>query len=95
MLDIAEQYAYNRSGETFVFLQDGYHRFSETVDKLLETTTRADLNDEPPDEKETVNGNYTGEVPAVVRLNGETHEVSSWTEYLVTIADVVLSQAGS
>lgn len=95
VLDIAEQYAYNRSGEAFVFLQDGYQRFSETVNKLLEATTRAEIRDETTEQKETTDDDYTGEVPAVIRLNGETYEVSSWTECLVTVAEVVLSEAES
>lgn len=94
ILDIAEQYAYNRSGEAFVFLQDGYQQFSETVDKLLDATTRAEIKGISSD-KEPANGNYTGEVPAVVRLNGETYEVSNWTECVVTVAESILSQAES
>jgi len=43
VLDIAQQYSYNRNGEAFVFLQNGYQEFSETIDKLLEATTREKL----------------------------------------------------
>jgi hypothetical protein len=76
ILDIAEQYSCNRNGEAFVFLQDRYQQFSETVDKLLEATTREEIKDVSSDERETAD-DYTGEVPAVVRLDGETYEVSN------------------
>ena len=95
ILDIAQQYSYNRNGEAFVFLQNGYQEFSETVDKLLEATTREEIRDASPDERETTTDDYTGEVPAFVRLDGETYEVSSWTECVVTVAEWVLSQAES
>jgi len=95
ILDIAQQYSYNRNGEAFVFLQNGYQEFSKTIDKLLEATTREEIRDESPDERETTTDDYTGEVPAVVRLDGETYEVSSWTECVVTVAEWVLSQAES
>lgn len=95
ILDIAEQYSYNRNGEAFVFLQDGYQQFSKTVDKLLEATTREEIRDTSSKEREPTPDDYTGEVPAIVRLDGETHEVSSWTECVVTVAERVLSQAES
>jgi hypothetical protein len=95
VLDIAQQYSYNRNGEAFVFLQNGYQEFSETIDKLLEATTREKIRDASPDERETTTDDYTGEVPAVVRLHGKTYEVSSWTECVVTVAEWVLSQAES
>jgi hypothetical protein len=93
VLDIADQYAYRRNGEAFVFLQDGYQQFSETVNKLLKATTRAELGD-ASDEGGT-DRDYTGEVPAVVRLNDETYDVSNWKDCIVTVAEVVLSQAES
>jgi hypothetical protein len=95
ILDIAEQYSYNRNGEAFVFLQDGYQQFSENVDKLLEATTREEVRDASSGKSEPPTDDYTGEVPAVVRLDGETYEVSSWTECVVTVAEWILSQAES
>jgi hypothetical protein len=95
ILDIAEQYSYNRNGEAFVFLQDGYQQFSETINKLLEATTREEIRDLSSDEGEPSAEDYTGEVPAAVRFDGEMHEVSSWAECVVTVAEWVLSQAES
>jgi hypothetical protein len=93
ILDIAEQYSYNRNGEAFVFLQDRYRQFSKNVDKLLEATTREEIRDASSGKRETPTDDYTGEVPAVVRLDGETYEVSNWTECVVTVAEWILSQA--
>lgn len=64
ILDIAEQYSYNRNGEAFVFLQDGYQQFSENVDKLLEATTREEVRDASSGKSETLTDDYTGEGPA-------------------------------
>jgi hypothetical protein len=90
--DIAEQYAYDRSGEVFVFFQDAYQQFANAVNKLLETTKQAELGDEPSRETAPTVDDYTGEVPAILQLRGESYDVSSWTECLVTVAEVVVSQ---
>lgn len=46
---VAEQYAYDRQSEKFVFLQGEYQEFSETVNKLVKNVTRDDLKeDEEP-----------------------------------------------
>lgn len=92
ILSVAEQYAYNRDGEVFVFLQGSYQDFSETINMLLEATTREDIKGTETDEEESTTEDYTGKVPAVVRLDNETYEVSNWTECLVTVAEAVLSQ---
>jgi hypothetical protein len=92
VLSVAEQYAYNRDGEVFVFLQDGYQEFSETINMLLEATTRGDIKTTENKKKELNTEDYTGKVPAVVKLGDETYEVSNWTECLVTVAEAVLSQ---
>lgn len=90
-LDVAEQFAYNRSGEVFVFLQDEYQQFSETVDKFLCSTTREEIETNSSSTR-TEGQDYTGKVPALIKLNGKTYDVSSWRECPITVAEIILSE---
>ncbi len=90
---VAEQYAYNRESEKFVFLQGEYQAFSETVNKLVKNVTRDDLKEDDettPDESETKN--YTGQTPAVIKILGETHEVDTWTDCLLVATSHILTE---
>lgn len=89
VLELAEKNAYDRGGEAFVFLQDGYQQFSETADKLLKTTTLREINGDGP---EPPGEDHTGEVPAVIKLHSEAYAVSSWADCLVTVAEAMMSQ---
>ncbi|WP_241154839.1 hypothetical protein [Halorubrum sp. CSM-61] len=40
---VAEKYAYDKQSEKFVFLQDAYQEFAETVNMLLRDVSREDL----------------------------------------------------
>ena len=90
---VAEQYAYDSQSEKYVFLQDGYQKFAETINKLLKNVSREELNkkdDSPP--KETGTDDYTGTTPAVIKILGETYEVGNWRECLITAISQVLAE---
>jgi hypothetical protein len=89
---VAEKYAYDSQSEKYVFLQDGYQQFAETINKLLKNVTREDLDetDESVTE-ETGTEDYTGKTPAVIKILGETYEVDNWRDCLTTAISQVLT----
>lgn len=90
---VAENYAYDNESEKYVFLQDSYQNFAETVNKLLKNVTREDIkrDEEPtPEEPETVD--YTGKTPAVIKILGETYDVDSWTDCLLLATTQILAE---
>lgn len=86
VLDLAEKYAHERSGETFRFLQNGYENFSTNISHLLVPTSIEDLErdeeekEEEPEESEL--DDYTGERPDFFVLDEEYYEVNTWRELL-------------
>jgi ketosteroid isomerase-like protein len=89
---VAEKYAYDSQSEKYVFLQDGYQKFAETINKLLKNVSREDLDetDESVTE-ETETEDYTGKTPAVIKILGETYEVDNWRDCLITALRQVLT----
>ena len=90
--EIAEKYAYDKQSEKFVFLQDGYQQFAETINKVLLNTDRAELEAKEDDEDTTESQDYTGTTPAIIQVLGNTHEVKNWTDTLQTGITQILSE---
>jgi len=88
--EIAEQYAYDKQSEKFVFLQGAYQDFAETVNKLLQNASREDLIGEPESSESDEVDDYTGTTPSVVKILGETHDVDSWADTLTTAVAEIL-----
>jgi len=93
VLDLAENYAHERSRETFRFLQEGYEDFSENVSHLLVPTSLDDLEKSKQDQKEgkeiskeTERSDYTGTKPDFFVLDDEYCEVDTWRDLLKKIA---------
>ena len=88
--EIEENYSYDRQSEKFVFLQSGYQEFADTVNKVLKNTSKEELRetDETPDQSEK--DDYTGTTPAVIKILGDTHDVTNWTETLQTATSRIL-----
>jgi len=89
VLELAEKYAYERSRETFKFLQDGYENFSENVSYLLVPTSIEELEQSKEKQKETKKKpketertDYTGTKPDFFVLDGEYFEVDTWRDML-------------
>jgi len=90
--EIAEKYAYNKQSEKFVFLQDGYQQFAETINKILLNTSRAELEEKETDTDTKDSQDYTGTTPAIIKVLGQTHEVNNWTDTLQTGVTQILSE---
>ena len=80
--DIAEQYAYDKQSEKFVFLQSGYQKFAETVNKVLLNVDRDSKQHAESSSKSTDKNDFTGTTPAVIKVFDEPIEVDNWTEAL-------------
>ena len=81
---VAEQYAYDKQSEKFVFLQGAYQEFAETVNMLLQNVTR-----EEPGGSDDVD-DYTGTTPSVIKILGETQDIDSWADALTVAIAVIL-----
>ena len=81
-MDIAESHAYEKEGETFVFLQGKYQEFSETVNKLLQNVSREEIQEKTSEPETDQEQDYSGKTPAVTQILGETHKVNNWTELM-------------
>jgi len=79
---VAEQYAYDKQSEKFVFLQGAYQEFAETINKLLRNASREDLAEEPASSESDDVDDYTGTTPSVIKILGETHDVDTWADAL-------------
>jgi len=90
--EIAEKYAYDKQSEKFVFLQDGYQQFAETINKLLLNTEITELGEKETDTDTTKSDDYTGTTPAIIKILGKTHEVNNWTDTLQTGITQILSE---
>jgi len=88
--EIAEQYAYDKQSEKFVFLQGAYQDFAETVNKLLQNASREDLIGEPESSESDEVDDYTGTTPSVVKILGETHDIDSWANTLIVAVAEIL-----
>lgn len=90
---VAEKCAYDSQSEKYVFLQDGYQQFSETINKLLKNVAREDLDETDESRaEETQTDDYTGTTPAVIKILGETYEVDNWRDCLITAVSHVLAE---
>jgi SeqA protein. len=90
--EIAKKYAYDKESEKFVFLQGSYQRFAETVNKILENTSREDLSDETDPNEATETDDYTGTTPGVIKILGEYHDPTNWRDTLTTAITHILSE---
>jgi len=88
--EVAEKYAYDKQSEKFVFLQGAYQEFAETINKLLQNTTREDLAEEPASSDSTAIDDYTGTTPSVLKLFGESYDVDTWADTLTTVVTQIL-----
>ncbi|WP_123621090.1 hypothetical protein [Halorubrum sp. CSM-61] len=91
--EVAEKYAYDKQSEKFVFLQGAYQDFAETINKLLQNTTREDLAEEPASSDSTAIDDYTGTTPSVLKLFGESYDVDTWADTLTTAVTQILRDA--
>lgn len=82
--EVAEEYAYDKQSEKFVFLQGAYQDFAETVNKLLQNVSREDLTEESTSSESRQIDDYTGMTPSVVKILGKTHDVDNWADTLTT-----------
>jgi hypothetical protein len=76
---IAEKYAYERKGEVFIFLQEGYEKFAENVNLLFKNISLDKLTKEKQKTK-SVSKNYslyTGTTPTSVQFLGKSYKVNS------------------
>lgn len=96
VLELAEKYAYERSRETFKFLQDGYENFSENVSYLLVPTSLDELEKSKQDQKEgkeipkeTKRSDYTGTKPDFFVLDDEYCEVDTWRDVLSNLVSKI------
>jgi len=97
VLDLAEEYAHERDGETFRFLQDGYEEFADNISSLLESTTIEELKEdkkEPKEEKdkETKKEDYTGEKPEYFVLDEDYNGVKNWRDLLGKVAKKIYEE---
>lgn len=91
---IAEEFAYDKQSEKFVFLQRSYQDFAETVNKILVNVSREELGKEDePETEEKAREDYTGKTPAVIKFQGELFEVESWRECLQKVVKKVLQES--
>ena len=88
--EVAEKYAYDKQSEKFVFLQGAYQDFAETVNKLLQNTSREDLTEEPTSSESPDIDDYTGMTPSVLKLFGESYDVDTWADTLTTAVTQIL-----
>lgn len=85
--NIAEQYAYERKGEVFVFLQDSYKEFSDSVSQLLVPTAEIRARSKEPKEKSKGKlESYTGKTPKLIKFRGKEFEVDTWREMVKILA---------
>lgn len=84
---IAEQYAYERKGETFTFLQENYKKFSENVNLLLKNV----LVSEIVKRKRRITESYTGTIPESIKFQNKYFEVNSWREVLHKVVRLIYS----
>ena len=91
--EVAEKYAYDKQSEKFVFLQGAYQEFAETVNKLLQNTSREDLSKESATRESTEIDDYTGMTPSVLKIFGGTHDVDTWADTLTTAITQILREA--
>jgi hypothetical protein len=90
---VAEKHAYDSQSEKYVFLQDGYQQFAETINKLLKNVSREDVNETDESQSEEIGTeDYTGTTPAVIKILDETYEVGSWRECLITAISQILAE---
>jgi len=87
---VAEQYAYDKQSEKFVFLQGAYQEFAETVNMLLQNVSREDLAAESASSESDDVDDYTGTTPSVIKILGETHDVDSWADALTVCVATIL-----
>ncbi|WP_256948864.1 hypothetical protein [Halorubrum ezzemoulense] len=87
---VAEQYAYDKQSEKFVFLQGAYQEFAETVNMLLQNVGRDDLDAESALSESDAVDDYTGTTPSVIKILGETHDVDSWADALTVGVATIL-----
>jgi hypothetical protein len=79
--EIAEQFAYRREDENFVFLDEQYQEFADAVNKIAEPVDRESLKQEPQEDSAEPE-NYIGTTPRKLYFDGEEYEVSTWRETL-------------
>lgn len=79
--EIAEQFAYRREDENFVFLDEQYQQFADAVNKITEPVDRETLREET-EEDSAEPDNYIGTTPRELYFDGEEYEVSTWRETL-------------
>lgn len=100
VLDLAERYAHERNGETFRFLQDGYHKFSDTLSSLLVPVSIEDLKgskEEKTGKKEDKSKSeekedYIGEKPEFFVLGDDYIEVKSWRNLVEKVAKKIYEE---
>jgi len=98
VLDLAEEYAHERDGETFRFLQDGYEKFADNISLLLESTSMKDLKEdkkEKPKKEKDEKGkkeDYTGEKPEYFVLDGDYIGVKNWRDLLGKVSKKIYEE---
>jgi len=85
---LAEKYAYSRKGETFIFLQENYEKFTENVNLLLKNITGKFPNRMKLRRKE-YKSDYTGKRPVLIKFCKREYKVDTWREVLCKIAEEI------
>jgi len=84
---IAEKYAYKREGEKFIFLQESYKDFSESINLLLKNVPKKKIFQRKEVKKQKQKkDNYTGSKPRLIKFQGKEYKVNTWREALHVIA---------
>ena len=85
---IAENYAYERKKEKFIFLQESYQDFAENVNLLLKNIT--DKTERKRVKRKGVKEvDYIGKKPELIKFRRKKYKVNTWREILCKIAEEV------
>lgn len=84
---IAEQYAYSKESEKFIFLQDRYDEFSDNVSKLLKKASPTRLaHKRVKKSSESKWIKHTENAPKYIKFKNKNYKVTSWNNAIQTLA---------
>lgn len=90
---VAERYAYEKDSEKFIFLQDSYEEFSKTISRLLEPTTKREV--EGKKIKGAANGKtggLIGRTPELMKFKGKQFKVTTWRKVISILASQIYDE---
>lgn len=90
---IAEKYAYERKGETFIFLQGSYKEFSENVNLILKNVSpEVEKIKKKFARKTSKIPDYTGKEPELIKFQNKSYKVNTWRDVLHIIAKQIYQE---